>query len=61
MILPTFFAMVATSGTNVCMPYIAGYYGATQNEANTVITSYMISNGAMLPLTGWLVKAFGVK
>ena len=61
MILPTFFAMVATSGTNVCMPYIAGFYGATQNEANTVITSYMISNGAMLPLTGWLVKAFGEK
>ncbi|MCM1264772.1 MAG: DHA2 family efflux MFS transporter permease subunit [Candidatus Gastranaerophilales bacterium] len=61
MILPTFFAMVATSGTNVCMPYIAGFYGATQNETNTVITSYMISNGAMLPLTGWLVKAFGEK
>lgn len=59
MMLPTFFAMVATSGTNVCLPYIAGYYGATQYESNTVITSYMISNGIMLPMTGWLLRTFG--
>lgn len=59
MMLPTFFAMVATSGTNVCLPYIAGYYGATQYEANAVITSYMVSNGVMLPMTGWLLRTFG--
>ena len=59
MMLPTFFAMVATSGTNVCLPYIAGFYGATQYETNTVITSYMISNGIMLPMTGWLLRTFG--
>lgn len=60
-ILPTFFAMVATSGTNVCLPHIAGYFGATQYEANTVITSYMIANAVMLPLTGFLIRALGYK
>lgn len=60
-ILPTFFAMVATSATNVCLPHIAGYFGATQYEANTVVTSYFIANAIMIPLTGWFIRLFGYK
>lgn len=60
-ILPTFFAMVATSATNVCLPHIAGYFGATQYETNTVVTSYFIANAIMIPLTGWLIRLFGYK
>lgn len=60
-IIPTFFAMVATSGTNVCLPHIAGFYGSTQYEANTVVTSYFIANAIMIPLTGWLISIFGYK
>ena len=36
-LLPSILALVATSATNVCQPNIAGYFGATQYEANTVI------------------------
>lgn len=60
-LLPSILALVATSATNVCQPNIAGYFGATQYEANTVITSYIIANGIMLPTTGFLAKTLGKK
>lgn len=60
-LLPSFLAMAASSATNVCQPNIAGYYGATQYEANTVITCYIISGGIMLPVTGYLVQKIGKK
>ena len=50
-LLPSILALVASSATNVCQPNIAGYFGATQYEANSVITSYIIANGTMLPTT----------
>lgn len=58
-LLPSFLALAASSATNVCQPNIAGFYGATQYEANTVITCYIISGGIMLPVTGYLVQAIG--
>jgi DHA2 family multidrug resistance protein len=60
-LLPAFLALAASSATNVCQPNIAGYYGATQYEANTVITCYIISGGIMLPITGYLVRLIGKK
>lgn len=60
-LLPSFLALAASSATNVCQPNIAGYYGATQYEANTVITCYIISGGIMLPVTGYLVQSIGKK
>ena len=60
-LLPSFLALAASSATNVCQPNIAGYYGATQYEANTVITCYIISGGLMLPVTGYLVQVIGKK
>lgn len=60
-LLPAFLSLAASSATNVCQPNIAGYYGATQYEANTVITCYIISGGIMLPVTGYLVQAIGKK
>lgn len=50
-LLPAFLALAASSATNVCQPNIAGYFGATPYEANTVVTSYIISGGLMLPIT----------
>lgn len=58
-LIPSFLALAASSATNVCQPNIAGYYGATQYEANTVITCYIISGGIMLPITGYLVRLIG--
>lgn len=58
-LLPTAFAMLATSATNVAIPYIAGYFGSTVDEANWVITIYMIANAILIPLTGWLENYMG--
>ena len=60
-LLPAFLALAASSATNVSQPHIAGFYGATQYEANTVITCYIISGGLMLPVTGYLVRLIGKK
>ncbi len=60
-LLPSFLALAASSGTNVSQPHIAGFYGATQYETNTVITCYIISGGLMLPVTGYLVRLIGKK
>ena len=60
-LFPTAFAMLATSETNVAIPHIAGYFGATLDEANWVITSYMVANAVFLPLTGWFENLFGRK
>jgi MFS transporter, DHA2 family, multidrug resistance protein len=57
--LPTFFAFLATSATNVALPHIAGSFGSTNDEAKWVVTSYMIANGIFLPLTGWLARKLG--
>lgn len=58
-LLPTSFAMLATSATNVAIPHIAGFFGSTLDEANWVITSYMIANAILIPLTGWLENLLG--
>lgn len=60
-LLPAFMSMVASSATNVCQPHIAGYFGATPYEANSIITAYIISGGIMLPIFGWWVNACGKK
>lgn len=57
--MPTFFAFLATSATNVALPHIAGSFGSTVDEAKWVVTSYMIANGIFLPLTGWLERKLG--
>jgi len=60
-LLPAFLSLAASSATNVSQPHIAGFYGATQYEANTVITCYIISGGLMIPVTGYLIKRIGEK
>ena len=60
-LLPSFLSLAASSATNVSQPHIAGFYGATQYETNTVITCYIISGGLMLPVTGYLVRTIGKK
>ena len=56
--LPTVFSMLATSSVNVAIPYMAGQFGSTRDEANWVITSYMIAHALMLPISGWLEIKF---
>lgn len=58
-VMPTFFAFLATSSSNSALMHIAGSFGSTSDEAKWVVTSYMIANGIFLPLTGWLERTLG--
>ncbi len=53
--------LVDTSAVNVSIPYIAGNLSASVDEATWVLTSYLISNAIILPMTGWLAERFGRK
>ncbi len=53
--------LVDTSAVNVSLPYIAGNLSASVDEATWVLTSYLVSNAIVLPLSGWLASYFGRK
>ena len=57
----TFMEVLDTSIANVALPQIAGSTASTTDEATWVITSYLVANAIVLPLTGWLGKTFGRK
>jgi DHA2 family multidrug resistance protein len=59
--LATFMEVLDTSIANVSLPHIAGSLSATVDESTWVLTSYLISNAIVLPLTGWLSMMFGRK
>ena len=50
-----------TSVVNVSLPHIAGNLSATVDEATWVLTSYIVANAVILPITGWLANYFGRK
>ena len=55
----TFMEILDTSVANVALPHIAGNLSATTEEATWVLTSYLVSNAIVLPITGWLGMRFG--
>jgi DHA2 family multidrug resistance protein len=55
----TFMEILDTSVANVSLPHIAGNLSATTEEATWVLTSYLVSNAIVLPMTGWLGLYFG--
>lgn len=57
----TFMEILDTSVANVALPHIAGNLSATTEEATWVLTSYLVSNAIILPVTGWLSVYFGRK
>ena len=50
-----------TTVVNVSLPHIAGNLSATIDESTWVLTSYLVANAIMLPMTGWLARFFGRK
>jgi DHA2 family multidrug resistance protein len=50
-----------SSIANVALPHIAGSLGATQDESTWVLTSYLVSNAIVLPISAWLATRFGRK
>ncbi len=59
--LATFLEVLDTSVANVALPHIAGDLSAGVDESTWVLTSYLVSNAIVLPLTGWLSSLFGRK
>jgi DHA2 family multidrug resistance protein len=59
--LATFMEVLDTSVANVALPHIAGNLSATVDESTWVLTSYLVSNAIVLPLSGWLSSVFGRK
>src|SRR5205823_4183852 len=51
--------LVDTSAVNVSLPYIAGNLSASVDQATWVLTSHLIANAVVLPLSGWLANYFG--
>src|SRR3954454_330707 len=59
--LATFMEVLDTSVANVSLPHIAGNLSATTEESTWVLTSYLVANAIVLPITGWLGLFFGRK
>ncbi len=57
----TFLEVLDTTIVNVSLPHIAGSLSATPEEATWALTSYLVANAIVLPLTGWLASFFGRK
>lgn len=58
--LGTFMQVLDTSIANVSIPTIAGDLGVSSDQGTWVITSFAVSNGVSVPLSGWLMQRFGV-
>ncbi len=59
--LCTFMEVLDTTVVNVSLPHIGGNLSATVDEATWVLTSYLVANAIILPITGWLSFHFGRK
>lgn len=59
--LAAFMETLDTSIANVALPHIAGSLGVGNDESTWVLTSYLVSNAIVLPISGWLVSVFGRK
>ena len=57
----TFMEVLDTTVVNVSLPHIAGSLSATVDEATWALTSYLVANAIILPITGWLANYFGRK
>jgi MFS transporter, DHA2 family, multidrug resistance protein len=50
-----------TSIVNVSLPHMQGSFSASRDEITWILTSYIVANGIMIPLTGWISARFGRK
>ena len=57
----TFMEVLDTTVVNVSLPHIAGSLSASVDEAAWALTSYLVANAMVLPITGWLARHFGRK
>ncbi|HUJ28845.1 MAG TPA: DHA2 family efflux MFS transporter permease subunit [Myxococcales bacterium] len=59
--MATFMEVLDTAIANVSLPHIAGNLSTSEEEATWVLTSYLVSNAIVLPISGWLATRIGRK
>lgn len=59
--LATFMELLDTSIANVSLPYIAGGLGRSYDEVTWILTTYLVANAVILPLSAWLSRVLGRK
>jgi len=59
--MATFMEVLDTSIANVSLPHIAGNLSVSQDEGTWVLTSYLVSNAVVLPISGWIASRIGRK
>jgi len=59
--LATFMEILDTTVVAVSLTHIAGSLSSTPNEATWALTSYLVANGIVIPISGWLANHFGRK
>src|SRR3954451_8629179 len=59
--MATFMEVLDTSIANVSLRHIAGSLAAGADESTWVLTSYLVSNAIVLPLSGWISSIIGRK
>jgi MFS transporter, DHA2 family, multidrug resistance protein len=59
--LGTILEVLDTSIVNVSLPHMQGTFSASVDEITWVLTSYLVANGIVIPMTGWLTARFGRK
>lgn len=59
--IATFMEVLDTTIANVALRHIAGSLAASQDESTYIVTSYLVSNAIILPISGWLANVLGRK
>lgn len=59
--LATFMEVLDTTVANVSLPYIAGDLGVSVDEASWILTTYLVANAVVLPVSGWVSGLIGRK
>src|SRR6201995_4668657 len=59
--LAAFMELLDTSIANVALPYIGGGLGRSYDEVTWILTTYLVANAVVLPMSAWLSRAFGRK
>ena len=59
--MAAFMEVLDTSIANVALPHMAGDLGASNDESTWVLTSYLVSNAVVLPISGWFASVLGRK
>src|SRR5437899_8983759 len=59
--LATFMELLDTSIANVALPHIGGGLGRSFDEVTWILTTYLVANAVILPMSAWLSRVFGRK